>query len=29
MICLCFGGFSTAGALTLLPGRLMHHVFFG
>ena len=29
MLGLYFGGLVIAGALTLLPGRLLHHVFFG
>lgn len=29
MLGLYFGGLLIAGALTLLPGRLLHHVFFG
>jgi uncharacterized membrane protein len=29
MLGLYVGGFLIAGGLTLLPGRLLHHVFFG
>jgi uncharacterized membrane protein len=29
MIGLCFGGILIAGAFTVLPGRLMHRIFFG